>query len=82
MIADAHVDLLMEVAYRERRLGESDVFASTWLPLLKRGGVRLQVCPIYVDIVVQPEGALREALSLAASFHRALRECGDRVVQV
>jgi hypothetical protein len=35
-----------------------------------------------VDIVVQPEGALREALSLAASFHRALRECGDRVVQV
>jgi membrane dipeptidase len=82
VIADAHVDLLMEVAYRERRLGETDVFASTWLPLLERGGVGLQVCPIYVDVVVQPEGALREALSLAASFHRALRECGDRVVQV
>jgi membrane dipeptidase len=82
VIADAHVDLLMEVAYRERRLGESDVFASTWLPLLEQGGVGLQVCPIYVDIVVQPEGALREALSLAASFHRALRECADRVVQV
>ena len=78
MIADAHVDLLMEVAYRERRLGESDVFAATWLPLLEQGGVGLQVCPIYVDIVVQPEGALREALSLAASFHRALRECGGR----
>ena len=82
MIADAHVDLLMEVAYRERRLGETDVFASTWLPLLEQGGVGLQVCPIYVDIVAQPEGALREALSLAASFHRALRECGDRVVQI
>ncbi len=82
MIADAHVDLLMEVAYRERRLGETDVFASTWLPRLERGGVGLQVCPIYVDHAVQPEGALREALSLAASFHRALHECGDRVVQV
>ena len=82
MIADAHVDLLMEVAYRERWRGETDVFAQTWLPLLEQGGVGLQVCPIYVDIVVQPEGALREALSLAASFHRALRECGDRVVQV
>jgi membrane dipeptidase len=82
VIADAHVDLLMEVAYRERRLGESDVFASTWLPLLEQGGVGLQVCPIYVDIVVQPEGALREALSLAASFHRALLECDERVVQV
>jgi membrane dipeptidase len=82
VIADAHVDLLMEVAYRERRLGESDVLASTWLPLLEQGGVGLQVCPIYVDIVVQPEGALREALSLAASFHRALRECAGTVVQV
>lgn len=82
MIADAHIDLLMEVAYRERRLGETDVFAQTWLPLLEQGGVGMQVCPIYVDIVVQPEGALREALSLAASFHRALHECGDRVVQV
>ena len=82
MIADAHVDLLMELAYRERRLGESGVFATTWLPLLERGGVGLQVCPIYVDVSVQPEGALREALSLAASFHRAIRENADRVVQV
>jgi len=82
VIADAHVDLLMELAYRERRLGETHVFAETWLPLLERGGVGLQVCPIYVDIAVQPEGALREALSMVASFHRALTENDDRVVQV
>lgn len=82
MIADAHVDLLMEVAHRERRLDETDVFATTWLPLLEQGGVGLQVCAIYVDVVVQPEGALREALALTASFHRAIRENPDRVVQV
>ena len=82
MIADAHVDLLMELAYRERRLGEANVFADTWLPLLERGGVGLQVCPIYVDVAVQPEGSLREALSMVASFHRALGENGGRVVQV
>jgi membrane dipeptidase len=82
MIADAHVDLLLELAYRERRLGESGVFARTWLPLLQEGGVGLQVCPVYVDHAVQPEGSLREALSLVASFHRALRECPDRVCQV
>ena len=82
MIADAHVDLLMELAYRERRAGEANVFAETWLPLLEAGGVGLQVCPIYVDIVVQPEGSLREALSMVASFHRALGENSDRVVQV
>ncbi len=82
MIADAHVDLLMELAYRERRLGETGVFASTWLPLLEQGGVGLQVCPIYVDVTVQPEGALREALSMVAAFHGAVRENADRVVQV
>lgn len=82
MIADAHTDLLLELAYRERRLGETDVFARTWLPLLEQGGVGLQVCPVFVEHAVQPEGSLREALSLVASFHRALRECADRVVQV
>lgn len=82
MIADAHVDLLMELAYRERRLGETEVFARSWLPLLERGGVGLQVCPIYVDVAVQPEGSLREALSLATSFHHAVSENADRVVQV
>jgi membrane dipeptidase len=82
VIADAHVDLLMELAYRERRLGEKDVFGRTWLPLLERGGVGLQVCPIYVDVVVQPEGSLREALSMVAAFQRAVRENGERVLQV
>ena len=82
VIADAHVDLLMELAYRERRLGETDVFAATWLPLLEQGGVGLQVCPIYVDLVVQPEGSLREALSMVAAFQRAIRENESRVTQI
>lgn len=82
MIADAHVDLLMELAYRERRLGEANVFAETWLPLFERGGVGLQVCAVYVDVTVQPEGSLREALSMVAAFQNALRENAGRVVQV
>lgn len=82
MIADAHVDLLLELAYRERRLDETDVFRRTWLPLLRRGGVGLQVCPIYVGVEVQPEGALREALSQAVAFRHALDECPDDVIQV
>lgn len=82
LVADAHTDLLLELHYREHRLGESGVFAATWLPLLEAGGVRLQVCPVYVDVSVQPEGALREALAQVASFHRAVAENADRVVQV
>lgn len=82
MIADAHVDLLMELAYRERRLGQTNVFVETWLPLLERGGVGLQVCPVYVDVTVQPEGSLREALSLVAAFQHAVSENAGRVAQV
>lgn len=82
MIADAHNDLLLELAHREHRLGETNVFARTWLPLLEAGGVGLQVCPIFVELERQPEGTLRDALGQVASFHRAVRENPDRVVAV
>jgi membrane dipeptidase len=82
VIADAHTDLLLELAYREHRLGETNVFAQTWLPLLATGGVGLQVCPIFVPLERQPEGTLREALGQATSFLRAARDNPDRVVAV
>ncbi len=82
MIADAHVDLLFELAHRELRGGERGAFARTWLPLLEAGGVGLQVCPIFVELERQPEGTLREALGQATVFRRAVHECEERVVQV
>jgi membrane dipeptidase len=82
VIADAHLDLLLELGYRELRFGERETFARTWLPLLEAGGVGLQVCPVFVELERQPEGTLREALGQATIFHRAVRECADRVVQV
>ncbi len=82
MFADAHTDLLLELAHREHRLGETGVFAQTWLPLLAAGGVGLQVCPIFVVLDKQPEGTLREALAQATSFARAVHENPDRVVAV
>ncbi len=75
-IADAHVDLLLELAARARA-GEADPFREHWLPSLRTGGVRLQVCPIYVEGVLVPDGALRAALTLAAAFHVAVRETPD-----
>lgn len=79
MIADAHTDLLMELAERQHRLGESDVFARTWLPLFEAGGVGLQICPIFVPLEHQPEGTLRHALAQATSFHAAAEENPERV---
>lgn len=79
-IADAHVDLLLELAWRRDR-EEANPFGEHWLPPLRAGGVRLQVCPIYVEGNLVPDGAPRAALSLAGSFHAAVRE-NDDVFQV
>ncbi len=82
MIADAHLDLLLELGYRELRFGERETFARTWLPLLEAGGVGLQVCPVFVELERQPEGTLREALGQVTCLLRAVKENGDRVQQV
>jgi len=76
------VDILLELAHREHRLGETNVFARTWLPLLEAGGVALQVCPVFVDLELQPEGSLRESLRQVTALQHALRESPDRLVAV
>ena len=80
-IADAHVDLLIELAWRRGR-DEPNPLGEHWLPPLRAGGVRLQVCPIYVEGDLVPDGALRAALGLAGAFHAALRENASEVFQV
>jgi membrane dipeptidase len=80
-IVDAHNDLLMELAHREAR-GEADVFARYWLEPLRRGGVVLQVCPLFTDLGRLPEGALREVMGQVMAFNRALRENPDAVRRV
>ena len=82
VIADAHLDLLVELGYRELRFGETGSFARTWLPLLEAGGVGLQVCPVFVELERQPEGTLREALGQATCLLRAVHESPDRLLQV
>jgi membrane dipeptidase len=71
LLADAHNDLLMELVIRRR---QPNPFGAHWLPPLRAGGVRLQVCPIYTEIEPPRETVLRRALGQAASFHRALQE--------
>ena len=76
MIVDAPNDLLLELVHRRR---EERPFERHWLPLLDRGGVGIQVCPIYAATEDEP---LPAALHAAAAFHRALAEHPDRVAQV
>jgi len=80
-IADAHVDLLLELAFRSGQ-GEQNPFRDHWLSPLRTGGVRLQVCPVYVEGDLVPDGALRSALRLAGAFHAALRDNPDDAFQI
>jgi len=78
VIADAHLDLLLELAHRERR-GETGTFARHWLPKLRAGGVALQVCVLYAD---PGTDAAAEVLGQIEVFERALAENPDDVVAV
>jgi membrane dipeptidase len=70
-IADAHNDLLVEV---EHFRDEPNPFRDRWLDQLRRGGVRLQVCPASVDVRELPELGLRRALTQIAELYRAARD--------
>jgi membrane dipeptidase len=70
-IADAHNDLLAELVIRR---AEDAPFGRHWLPPLRAGGVRLQVCPIYTEVEPPRETVLRRAVAQIAAFRRALDE--------
>ncbi|MBA2476090.1 MAG: membrane dipeptidase [Actinobacteria bacterium] len=82
LIADAHNDLLLELAFRARAGERGNLFARHWLPQLERGGVGLQVCPVSAPLEADREAALRAAVEQVAAFERATRENADRVVAV
>ena len=79
MIADAHNDLLLELAFRR---GEERPFERHWLPKLAQGGVALQVCALYPTLEDVPEAALRTTLEQIAACHRAVAETRDRTLLV
>jgi membrane dipeptidase len=71
-IADAHNDLLIEVAFRRP---EPEPFARHWLGKLRAGNVTVQVCPVSAAGLENiPESALRRALEQVVAAHRAVRE--------
>lgn len=82
MIVDAHSDLLLELVHRESEGGEVDPFGSHWLAPLRRGGVGLQVCAIYVEHDKPPLERLHAVLRQAHSFGGAVNGNGDGVFAV
>lgn len=79
-VADAHLDLLMELWHRR---DEELPFGKHWLPGLRQGGVVLQVCPTFAaDLELLPELALRRTLEQINAFQRCVRETEGATLQV
>jgi membrane dipeptidase len=79
LIADAHNDLLLELVHRRC---EDGPFRSRWLPVLRAGDVRVQVCALFAALEDTPERAVAVTLQQVAAFERAVREAPDEVVHV
>jgi membrane dipeptidase len=70
-IIDAHNDLTLELVHRR---GEREPFRQHWLEQLERGGVALQVCPLYVWWDHIGDRALRSGLEEIVALKRAVAE--------
>jgi membrane dipeptidase len=78
VVVDCHNDLILLVAYH-RQHGRADYFRERCIPELRRGGVDVQVVPIFIDDQYRPEGALRQALSLIEIFYDEAEKNADAV---
>ena len=61
LFVDAHHDILMDILDRHHR-GERGALSTFWTPLMRKGGIDVQVMPVYVDDRFLPGLGLREIL--------------------
>lgn len=78
VVVECHNDLLLLVAHHRAR-GRSDYFRDHWLPELRRGGVDVQVLPVFIDDEYRPEGALRRALVLIEHAYQEVEKNSGEV---
>jgi membrane dipeptidase len=72
-LVDCHNDFIILVD-RDLARGITDPLGSRWIPQLRKGGVDVQVAPIFVEEAYLPEGALRRTLLLIETLHRQIQQ--------
>jgi membrane dipeptidase len=77
-VVDCHNDLIILVAHHLQH-GRPDYFKDHWIPELRRGGVDVQVVPIYIDPEYMADGGLRRSLSLIEVLHTQVEANQDDV---
>lgn len=78
VVVDCHNDLILHVA-REKTLGRPDAFGDYWIPNLRRGGVDVQVVPVYDQPEYFPESSLRRTMRLIRLLHQEVDKNSDQV---
>jgi len=78
VVVDCHDDLPVMLMDWHRRLGDSEYFAREAIPLLRDGGVDVQVLPVYLDPELAESG-LRRSILLLEWLHEAAARSADDV---
>lgn len=78
VVVDCHNDLILDVE-RKRAHQRPNHFTDYWVPELRKGGVDVQVLPIYVDDEWRPDNTLRRMLGLLAAIRRLPTQAPDDV---
>src|SRR5687767_8569185 len=71
-VVDSQTALLLQVA-RARQVGQLRTRTARWLPLLRQGGIDVQVLPIHIGEEFIPEAALRRTLVLIECLYREVQ---------
>ncbi len=79
LVADAHYDLLCMVYQKRIVEGRKKIIETDYLPALKKGGVNLLICSLFVDDRFLPEMGLRHALDQISCLYEELSESGDEI---
>ena len=72
-VADAHNDILCNVL-RKRNEGRTKVIETDYLKDIKKGGVNLIICSLYVGDSYLPEMSLRIAMDQIAALYEEINE--------
>ena len=77
-IVDTHNDLATAIIHR-RFQGTYDSLGTYWLPRLEAGGVRVVVCPIWIDSPYLPHAAMQHAVRVIDGLYTEIRDNHDRI---
>ncbi len=79
LVADAHYDLLCMVYQKRIVQGRRGVIETDYLPALRKGGVDLLICSLFIDDPFLPEMALRHALDQIACLREEIAESRGKI---